>query len=168
MERITAQEIMDLWRKNETDKAKAERREVEALRRDLNQAQAAISDAIARYRKQKLRARSKAKANAQDPFQDLAEYASVDEIRDAYGYEIISESEMSRLVNLWELREESRHASVPYSDRVIEMLELASRAMWNAYGETISEYDAKIAAMQKEARRIAEENFRRAANRETT
>ena len=168
MERITAQEIMDLWRKNETDKAKAERREVEALRRDLNQAQAAISDAIARYRKQKLQARSKAKANAQDPFQDLDEDTSVDEIRGTYGYEIISENEMSRLVNLWELREESRHVSGPYSDRVIEMPELASHAMWNAYRETISEYNAKIAAMQKEARRIAEENFRRAANRETT
>ena len=134
----------------------------------LNQAQAAISDAIARYRKQKLQTRSNAKANAQGPFQDLDEYTSVDEIRDTYGYEIISENEMSRLVNLWELREESRHVSGPYSDRVIEMPELASHAMWNAYGETISEYNAKIAAMQKEARRIAEENFRRAANRETT
>ena len=88
--------------------------------------------------------------------------------KETYGYEIISENEMSRLVNLWELREESRHVSGPYSDRVIEMPELASHAMWNAYRETISEYNAKIAAMQKEARRIAEENFRRAANRETT
>lgn len=60
----TAQEILSLWAKNETPEARRERLEIKALRRDLETAQEGIQDAIARYRKVKLRARSKKQCNS--------------------------------------------------------------------------------------------------------
>lgn len=58
MSMVTKQEILEFWKKHETPEAKEERREVEALKKDLRIAQDSIQDAIARYRKAKLRARS--------------------------------------------------------------------------------------------------------------
>ena len=66
MSMVTKQEILEFWKKHETPEAKEERREVEALKKDLRIAQDSIQDAIARYRKAKLRARSKAKASSED------------------------------------------------------------------------------------------------------
>ena len=57
MSMVTKQEILEFWKKHETPEAKEERREVEALKKDLRIAQDSIQDAIARYRKAKLRAR---------------------------------------------------------------------------------------------------------------
>lgn len=167
MSLTTIQEILDLWKKNETAEAKAERREIEALRRDICKAQLLIEDAVARYRKEKLRTRSRATANSEDPFAELAQYASVEDIRNAYGYEMISATEMDRLVTLWELREQSARKTGLYSDRVTEMLERGSRAIWDAYGDAVMRYDEQTARMQKEARRIAEENLQRDLRRET-
>lgn len=161
MSLITAQEVLDLWAKNETTEAKQERREMTALKKDVGTAQESIQDAIGRYRKVKLRARSKAKANSADVFWELEQYSSMEDIRSAYGYEMITEAEMDRLMALWELREQSTKKSGPYTDRVIEMLELASRAIWDVYGAQIMEYDAKVFRMHQEAKRIAEENLQR-------
>lgn len=72
----TAQEILSLWAKNETPEARRERLEIKALRRDLETAQEGIQDAIARYRKVKLRARSKKQANSPDVFAELDAYSS--------------------------------------------------------------------------------------------
>ena len=94
----TAQEILSLWAKNETPEARRERLEIKALRRDLETAQEGIQEAIARYRKVKLRARSKKQANSPDVFAELDAYSSQEDIRTAYGYEMISESEMDRLM----------------------------------------------------------------------
>ena len=107
MSMVTKQEILEFWKKHETPEAKEERREVEALKKDLRIAQDSIQDAIARYRKAKLRARSKAKASSEDIFLPLEEYSSRTDIQDAYGYEMISETEYDRLMTLWELRARS-------------------------------------------------------------
>lgn len=48
-----------------------------------------------------------------------------------------------------------------YKDRVVEMLELAARAIWDAYGESVAAYDEKVSQMHREARRIAQENLLR-------
>lgn len=72
----TAQEILSLWAKNETPEARRERLEIKVLRRDLETAQEGIQDAIARYRKVKLRARSKKQANSPDVFAELDAYSS--------------------------------------------------------------------------------------------
>lgn len=166
MSLTTPQEILDLWAKNESAKAKDERLAIKTLRRDVETAQESIQDAIGRYRKRKLRARSKAKANAADVFSELNQYSSIEDIRNAYGYEVITEHEMDRLMNLWELREQSQRSDGPYIDRVIEMMELASRAIWVKYGPAIMEYDAKVSEMHQAAKRIAAENYRRDAERE--
>lgn len=63
-------------------------------------------------------------------FAELDAYSSQEDIRTAYGYEMISESEMDRLMNLWELREQSKQTEGPYRDRCVEMLELAGQAVW--------------------------------------
>lgn len=166
MNLTTKEEILAFWRQHESVEAKMERKEAEALKKDIQTAQTAIKDAIARYRKVKLRARSKAKANGESPFRELEDYASIEDIRNAYGYEMISEKEMERLMTLWELREQADRKSGPYTDRVTEMLELASQVIWKAYGEKVMQYDEKICAMSKEAGRIAEENFQRDLRRE--
>lgn len=116
MSLTTPQEILDLWAKTESTEAKEERLAIKSLRRDVETAQEIIQDAIGRYRKQKLRARSKAKANAADVFSELDEYSSIEDIRNAYGYEVITEHEMDRLMNLWELREQSHEKEGPYTD----------------------------------------------------
>lgn len=171
MSLTTSQEILDLWAKNESLKAKEERLAINSLRRDVETAQesihdAIVHDAIGRYRKQKLRARSKAKANAADVFSELDQYSSMEDIRNAYGYEIITEHEMDRLMNLWELREQAPGREGPYTDRVVEMLELASRAIWAKYGPDIMEYDSKVSQMRQAAEQIAAENYRRDIERE--
>ena len=59
MSLTTADEILDLWARNETPEAKVERRAIEALKKDIQTAQDSIQDAVSRYRKAKLRTRSK-------------------------------------------------------------------------------------------------------------
>lgn len=65
------------------------------------------------------------------------------DIQNAYGYEMITETEYDRLMELWELRAQSVQKAGPYKDRVVEMLELAARAIWDAYGENVAAYDEK-------------------------
>lgn len=161
----TAQEILGLWAKNETPEARRECLEIKALRRDLETAQEGIQEAIVRYRKVKLRARSKKQANSPDVFAELDAYSSQEDIRTAYGYEMISESEMDRLMNLWELREQSKQTEGPYRDRCVEMLELAGQAVWDAYSAPILAYEEKVSQMYRDAERIAAENRRRNTER---
>ena len=56
---------------------------------------------------------------------------------------MISETEYDRLMTLWELREQSSRKDGSYTDRVVEMLEVASRDIWDAYGDPVMEYDEK-------------------------
>ena len=56
---------------------------------------------------------AKMQANSPDVFAELDAYSSQEDIRTAYGYEMISESEMDRLMNLWELREQSKQTEGP-------------------------------------------------------
>ena len=161
MSLTTADEILDLWARNETPEAKVERRAIEALKKDIQTAQDSIQDAVSRYRKAKLRTCSKAKANSEDIFRPLEEYDSQVDIQNAYGYEMITETEYDRLMELWELRAQSVQKAGPYKDRVVEMLELAARAIWDADGENVAAYDEKVSRMHREARRIAQENLLR-------
>ena len=88
-----------------------------------------------------------------------------DALGSCYGYEMISESEMDRLMNLWELREQSKQTEGPYRDRCVEMLELAGQAVWDAYSAPILAYEEKISQMHRDAERIAAENRRRNTGR---
>ena len=154
----TAEAVMEHWDKNSTKEQKDERYRIEQIKKDRDTARKYIKDALARYRKDKTRSRSKAKA--EDPFADLEPYSSREDIRDAFGWEIITEKEMDRLIKLWDLREESKNKTT-LEDRVTEMLELAFRACGSEYDEEIMDYEKKRADQWHEAERIARENLMR-------
>lgn len=154
----TAKAVMDFWDRNTTQQVKDERYRIEQIKKDRDTARKYIKDALARYRKDKTRSRSKAKA--EDPFADLEQYSSREDIRDAYGWELITEKEMDRLIKLWDLREESKNKTT-LEDRVTEMLELAFRACGSEYDEEILDYEKKRADQWHEAERIARENLMR-------
>lgn len=154
----TAEAVMDFWDKHSTDDAKDERYRIEQIKKDRDTARKYLKDAIARYRKDKTRSRSKAKA--ENPFSDLEQYSSREDIRDSFGWELISEKEMDRLLKLWDLREESK-SKATLEDRVTEMLELAFRACGSEYDEEILDYEKKRADQWHEAERIARENLMR-------
>ena len=154
----TAEAVMEHWDKNSTKEQKDERYRIEQIKTDRDTARKYIKDALARYRKDKTRSRSKAKA--EDPFADLEPYSSREDIRDAFGWEIITEKEMDRLIKLWDLREESKNKTT-LEDRVTEMLELAFRACGSEYDEEILDYEKKRADQWHEAERIARENLMR-------
>lgn len=154
----TAEAVMDFWDKHSTDDAKDERYRIEQIKKDRDTARKYLKDALARYRKDKTRSRSKAKA--EDPFADLEPYSSREDIRDAYGWEFITEKEMDRLIKLWDLREESKNKTT-LEDRVTEMIELAFRACGSEYDEEILDYEKKRADQWHEAERIARENLMR-------
>lgn len=154
----TAEAVMDFWDRNTTQQVKDERYRIEQIKKDRDTARKYIKDALARYRKDKTRSRSKAKA--EDPFADLEPYSSREDIRDAFGWEIITEKEMDRLIKLWDLREESKNKTT-LEDRVTEMLELAFRACGSEYDEEILDYEKRRADQWHEAERIARENLMR-------
>ncbi len=166
MSLTSKQEVLDFWAKNESADAKVERREIDALKKDICIVQQFIKDALAQYRKKKLNVRSKAAASSDAVFAELDDYRSVKDIQDAYGWDAISEKEMDRLMNLWQLREDSKAKSGVYQDRITEMLEYASTSIFNRYGDPIIEYDEKNSRMHRAAERIARENFENDAQRE--
>lgn len=154
----TAEAVMDFWDRNATKEQKDERYRMEQIKKDRDTARKYIKDALARYRKDKTKSRSKAKA--EDPFADLEPYSSREDIREAYGWEFITEKEMDRLIKLFDLREESKNKTT-LEDRVTEMLELAFRACGSEYDEEILDYEKKRADQWHEAERIARENLMR-------
>jgi hypothetical protein len=159
MSLTSKQEVLDFWAKNETSDARVERLEIEALKKDIRIAQEYITDALAGYRKKKLKAKSKAAASSETVFAELDDYQTREEIRDAYGWEFITENEMSRLMNLWDLRAESKSKSGVYRDRVTDMLESARNSIFDTFGGPVTEHDEQVGRMNKEAERVAQENY---------
>lgn len=157
-ELYTEQEVMDFWDSHATKEDKEERAEIEQIQKDIDTAKKYILDALARYRKDKTRSRSKKKG--EDPFAELADYSSREDIHDSYGWGAISERECDRLMNLWDLREASKGQQI-LEDRVTEIIQTAANAAWDPYFEQIQAYHDKRSRMRKEARRVAQENWRR-------
>lgn len=155
---FTAEAVMDFWDSHATDEQKDERYRIEEIRKDQATARKYLKDALARYRKDKTKSRSKAKGA--DPFVELADFSSREDIRDSFGWGMISEHEMDRLMHLWDLREKSNSKTV-YEDRVTEMLELAYRGCGSQYDEELLDYDARRSKMLREAEKIARENLMR-------
>jgi hypothetical protein len=156
----TEKDVLDFWDSHLTIEAKMEQAEIEAIRKDIATARKYIQDALARYRKDKTRSRSKTKAA--DPFADLEGYNIRQDIQDAFGWEFISEAEMDRLLALWDLREASKNKQ-QLEDRVTEMLEIAVRSCSAPYDEKLYDWDKKQEQRRKAARQIASENLERSA-----
>lgn len=163
----TAEEVMAFWDENRTREALDEEAEIEQLKKDLATANEYLSDAIARYKKKKLRARSKAAAQADDPFKELEEYSGEDAIMDAYGWGSITEKKKDRLLELWELREEQKNKRPgPYTDEVTGMLERArALLLTDEQEDRIRAYERKRREMYEQAKRVAMENSERARAR---
>ena len=158
----TKDEILSKWENVDT---RAEAQEIAAIRKDIQTAVHFLTDANARYRKQKLRSRSKAKAE-EDPFAELALYRSERDIQDAYGWELISEAEYDRLAQLWQLREKQKSKDGKYHDRVTDMIDAAIAHIGDAYAEQLRDHDDRQRKKEREAERIAQENNQRAFERE--
>lgn len=118
--------------------------EYRQLKQDIATARKIIANATAQYRKRKLGLQKKRQLkNLQEAYADLNDYGNRDDIIEAYGYGIISESERDRLLDLWDGRELSKKASETYEDRVIDMLGVAYRAVDRAYLDDLYEYEEK-------------------------
>lgn len=154
---ITAEEQLAKW--NASPKYREHKREIDELRKDISTARALIYESIGRYKKKKLRARS-VKAAVEDPFRDLSDYRSKQDIQDAYGFDCISESEMHRLWNLWDLRDEGCCKEGEYTDRVIKMLEAAINGVEEPYADTLYDFEQGERERRREAEQYAIEHNR--------
>lgn len=157
MARDTKEEIMQLLQGKDF---KSQKREIQALQKDIATARGIIADGQARYIKQRLRLRSK-KAATDDPFADLSGYNLKKDIQEAYGWEIISEAEMDRLNALWDAREASLSADGKYEDRVTRMLEKALSSIADEYIDRLMDFQELERRMEADAERIAKENRQR-------
>lgn len=160
----TKEEILKKW---ETTESRAEAKETAAIRKDIATARGYIEDALARYRKAKLKAKSKKKAT-EDPFAELADYRTRQSIQDDYGWGFITEARMDYLNDLWDAREKSKKkgGDAVYRDRVTDMLERAVAIIGNEYEDALFEYDQKRRKMEREAETVARENNERTWQRE--
>ena len=136
-----------------------QKREIEELRKDINTARKYLRDALARYRKAKTKSRSKAKGS--DPFVDLQEYNTFEELHEAYGWGFISEAEFHRLWDLWNLRETSKDKEKKIlEDRVTEMLERAILIVSDPYDDRLLEWEQKTKERSAAAKDVADANFK--------
>ena len=157
MARTTKGEVLELFQGAEF---RQKQREIQAIRKDIATARCIIADGRTRYIKKRLRLRSK-NAAEENPFADLANYNSREDIRNAYGWEIITEHEMDRLMALWEAREISLSTTGKYEDRVTQMLERALNAIGDEYIDQLSDFQELERRMDADAERIARENQQR-------
>lgn len=128
-----------------------EQKEVISLEKDILKARSLIRDAMARYKKTKLRARSKKQAeNIKEMFADLELYNFDErELLDAYGYGVISKKEYDRLLGLLYRYQKFISKEGKFRDRVTDMLEYALNCIEDPYREQIEEYNQKKAAIAK-------------------
>ncbi len=134
--------------------------EAQRIRRDLATADDLLKDAIARYKKKKLSTRSKKQAEEiATMFVDLEGYSSTDEIQDAYGYDMITERERDRLMGLWEAREQAQRNNGIFTDRVIDMLEIARRVIGDKYRDKLDLADTMEHVVAQQQQQLTREKW---------
>lgn len=134
--------------------------EAQRIRRDLATADDLLKDAIARYKKKKLSTRSKKQAEEiATMFVDLEGYSSTDEIQDAYGYDMITEWERDRLMGLWEAREQAQRNNGIFTDRVIDMLEIARRVIGDKYRDKLDLADTMEHVVAQQQQQLTREKW---------
>lgn len=161
MKETTAEEVLKAMR-HDSKKLDDDLDELEQLRADMKKAEELITGAVIRYRKEKLKKKSMKAAEEDEAFAELADYTSRENIRDCYGYDMISEAEMERLFYLWDLREEQkeRKKRTAYEDAVTKMLHQAANAVEDIYRdrkEELEEIEFKaLDSARKKAKAINE------------
>lgn len=132
------------------DLEKAEKDSKEKIKA-RNRAQAIIRDAVARYVKEKTRARSKKAAQERDEilksprFDRLKDYERFEDIQECYGWDIITEKERDELEALWEEREGLRNYTDDngiYQDLVTKALGEAEIFLMEIWEEDIQKAEA--------------------------
>ena len=85
-------------------------------------------------------------------FDKLAMYDRFDDIREAYGWDLITESEADRLEDLWNEREALKEKTVDgfYQDLVTECLTQGKQFISGLYEDDISEFDTIRIQWEKE------------------
>lgn len=157
MKEATEQDVLKVMR-HDSKKLDDALDELEQLRADLRKAGELIAGAVIRYRKEKLKKKSLKAAAEEDEFAELEDYTSREDIRNCYGYDMITEAEMDRLFYLWDLREEQRKKKkdAAYEDGVTKMLHQAANAMEDKYRERLEELEEIEYKALTEARRRAQ------------
>lgn len=157
MKETTPEEVLKVMR-HDSKKLDDALDELEQLRADLRKAGELIAGAVIRYRKEKLKKKSLKAAEEEAEFAELEDYTSREDIRNCYGYDMITEKEMDRLFYLWDLREEQRHKKkdAAYEDAVTKMLHQASNAIEDKYRDKLEELEEIEAKAMAEARRKAQ------------
>lgn len=157
MSKTTKEEVLKIL---QGEDFRERQREIRAIQKDISTARGVIADGIARYKKARLRVRSK-KVATEYPFADLEGYNSKKDIQEAYGWEIITEAEMDRLNALWDAREASLSAAGKYEDRVTKILERALNSVADEYIDQLADFQELERQMETDAERIAQENRQR-------
>lgn len=102
------------------------------------EARSIVNDAQLRYKKKKLNARNKKQAaDMQLMFADIKDYRNEEDIRDAYGWDIITEKEMNRLIELWRIKEKYLDKNGKYSDPVTDLLDEIMEKLYEPYSSLI-------------------------------
>ena len=150
MKETTPEEVLKVMR-HDNKKLDEQLDELEELEANLRKASELIAGAVIRYRKEKLKKKSLKEAEQEDEFAELEGYTTKESIRDLYGWDMITENEMDRLMYLWDLREEQKQKKKDraYEDEVTKMLHLAANAIEDKYRdrkEELEEVRAKKAS----------------------
>ena len=134
--------------------------EAQRIRRDITTADDLLKDAITRYKKKKFSVRSKKQAEEiTTMFVDLDGYSSTDEIQDAFGYDMITERERDRLMGLWEAREQALRNNGIFTDRVIDMLEIARRVIGDKYRDKLDLADTMEHVVARQEQQLKRERW---------
>ena len=157
MKETTEEEVLKVMRHDNT-RLDEQLDELEALRANMRKAGEMITGAVVRYRKEKLKKKSLKAAEEENEFAELEDYPTREEIRNCYGYDMITETEMDRLFYLWDLREEQRKKkqSAVYEDAVTKMLHQAANAIEDIYRDRKEELEEIEFNAMSEARRRAQ------------
>jgi len=133
-------------------------REAAQIRKDIHTARDIITDGINRYIKKMLRVRSKKQAEDLSVFDELKDYNSIEDIRNAYGWDFITEAQMDRLMEMWEAREKYIDASGKFSDRVTKMLFRIRDLCGGEFAEFLEDFDAMKARRETDIKAIEKRN----------
>lgn len=156
MKETTPEEVLKVMR-HDNKKLDEQLDELEELEANLRKASELIAGAVIRYRKEKLKKKSLKDAEQVDEFAELEGYTTKESIRDLYGWDMITENEMDRLMYLWDLREEQKQKKKDraYEDEVTKMLHLAANAIEDKYRDRKEELEEVRWKAEQEAQRRA-------------
>ena len=118
--------------------------ELEGLRADMRKAREYMNKCKQRYLKDKLKKKTLAAVQEEDPFKELEEYPTLSSIEDAYGYDCITEEEFDHLRELWEMRErfqEESKGKPEYEDNVTRMLDWTMNHLGGAVKDRLEELE---------------------------